>query len=137
MEYETNSESPNTPYRRYKKWQSFAQESGLSDFIRRESGEPLVLPPYSLTPEQSQSVQNDSVKAVAQITEEFRRFRVKAEVARKQADATVRALHSNNVVTTTAKIHGQDLVSFAIHFIDVHLICFAFVFHELSNLRDK
>lgn len=70
----------------------------------------MVLPAYSLTPQQSEAVQADSKEAVARITEEFRRFRVRAEVARKQADATVRALHSNNVVTTRAKIQGQDLV---------------------------
>ena len=109
VEYETNPDGP-APYRRYKKWQSFATESELADFIRRDTGEPLVLPAYSLTPQQSEAVQADSKEAVARITEEFRRFRVRAEVARKQADATVRALHSNNVVTTRAKIQGQDLV---------------------------
>lgn len=109
VEYETNPDAVNTPYRRYKKWATFTSESELSDFIRRDTGEPLVLPPYSLTPTQSESVQKKSQEAVSQITEEFRRFRVKAEVARKQADATVKALHNNNVVTTTAKIHGQDL----------------------------
>lgn len=108
VEYETNPEAP-TSYRKYKKWESFTSESKLSDFIRRDAGEPLSLPPYSLTPKQSESIQHESQKAVANITEEFRRFRVRSEVARKQADATVRALHSNNVVTTRAKIHGQDL----------------------------
>jgi len=111
VEYETNPDNPNVVYRRYKKWSSFNSEPELSDFIRRDTGEPLVLPSYSLTPKQSETVEKKSDQAVSQITEEFRRFRVRAEVARKQADATVKALHNNNVVTTTAKIHGQDLVS--------------------------
>ena len=110
VDYETNTESGNV-VRQYQKWHSFRSEAELSDFIRRDSGEPLVLPPYSLTPEQSAVIQLESEQAVSHVTEEFRRFRVRAEVARKQADATVRALHSNNVVTTRAKIHGQDLVS--------------------------
>jgi len=109
VEYETNPDNPNVVYRRYKKWSSFNSEPELSDFIRRDTGEPLVLPSYSLTPKQSETVEKKSDQAVSQITEEFRRFRVRAEVARKQADATVKALHNNNVVTTTAKIHGQDL----------------------------
>jgi len=94
---------------KYKKWISFTSESALVDFIRRDTGEPLVLPPYSLTPAQSAKVENESSQAVAHITEEFRRFRVRAEVARKQADATVKAIHSNNVETTRSKIEGQDL----------------------------
>lgn len=108
VDYETDTESGNV-VRKYQKWHSFRSEAELSDFIRRDSGEPLVLPPYSLTPEQSAAIQLESEQAVAHVTEEFRRFRVRAEVARKQADATVRALHNNNVVTTRAKIHGQDL----------------------------
>jgi len=109
VEYETNPDNVSTPYRRHQQWEKFSSESQLSDYIRRDSGEPLLLPPYSLTPQQSQDIQTNSQKTVDQITEEFRRFRVRSEVARKQADATVRAIHSNNVVTTRAKIHGQDL----------------------------
>lgn len=116
VEYETNPQlnlngnSQSTPaYRKYKKWLSFSSESALADFIRRDTGEPLVLPPYSLTPAQSARVEEEASQAVAHITEEFRRFRVRAEVARKQADATVRAIHTNNVQTTRAKIEGQDL----------------------------
>jgi len=109
VEYETNPDNVSAPYRRHQQWEKFSSESQLSDYIRRDSGEPLLLPPYSLTPQQSQDIQTNSQKTVDQITEEFRRFRVRSEVARKQADATVRAIHSNNVVTTRAKIHGQDL----------------------------
>ncbi len=98
-------------YRRYKEWHRFTNESALSDYIRRDTGEPLTLPPYSLSPEQSQKIAEDAKKAVASITEEFRRFRVRAEVAKKQADATVRALHSNSVQTTRMRIEGQDIVS--------------------------
>lgn len=83
----------------------------MSDYIRRDTGEPLSLPEYSLSPEQSSKLAEEAKRQVANISEEFRRFRVRAEVAKKQADATVRALHSNSVQTTRLRIEGQDIES--------------------------
>mmetsp|Transcript_35537 Transcript_35537/g.64036 ORF Transcript_35537/g.64036 Transcript_35537/m.64036 type:complete len:487 (-) Transcript_35537:224-1684(-) len=118
IEYETanDNDTPNNPlntpsFRRHKQWQCFPNESALSDYIRRDTGEPLTLPPYSLSPEQSQKMADEAKKAVSSISEEFRRFRVRAEVAKKQADATVRALHTNSVQTTRMRIEGQDIES--------------------------
>lgn len=102
--------SPNAPPpKRYQRWRKFETETELDDHVRRETGEPIVLPPYSLSPSQSVKIEEEAKKAVMDITEEFRRFRVRSEVARKQADATVRALHSSNVQTTRRRIEGQDL----------------------------
>lgn len=102
----------NTPsFRRHKQWICFKTESALSDYIRRDTGEPLTLPPYSLSPDQSHQLEEETKKQVASISEEFRRFRVRAEVAKKQADATVRALHTNSVQTTRMRIEGQDIES--------------------------
>ena len=120
IEYETslNSDGNNnsidlspSSYRRHKQWSCFKNESALSDYIRRDTGEPLTLPPYSLTPDQSQRVADDAKKTIQSISEEFRRFRVRAEVAKKQADATVRALQTNSVQTTRKLIEGQDIES--------------------------
>ncbi|ACI64127.1 predicted protein [Thalassiosira pseudonana CCMP1335] len=116
IEYETATSDNNDAYdpssfKRYKQWNKFTNESALSDYIRRDTGEPLTLPPYSLSAEQSQKLAEDAKKAVSSISEEFRRFRVRAEVAKKQADATVRALHSNSVQTTRMRIEGQDIES--------------------------
>jgi hypothetical protein len=58
-----------------------------------------------------EKLQEEARQAVSHITEEFRRYRVRSEVARKQADATVKALHNNNVKTTQERIEGQDLES--------------------------
>lgn len=102
------------PLRVYKKWKRFQSESELSDFIRRDSGEPLVLPPYSLSPAQSERIQQEARQSVSQVTEEFRRFRVRAQVARKQADAQIRDLQSNKVQSAKRRIEGQDLVSYLI-----------------------
>lgn len=106
-----NPEMPEAePMRVYKKWKRFETESQLSDFIRRDSGEPLTLPPYSLSPAQSERIQEKSRQSVSQITEEFRRFRVRAEVARKQADAQIRDFQNNKVQSAKRRIEGQDLV---------------------------
>ena len=115
VEYETFNpdqmdNNPNAPPpRRYQRWRRFETETELDDHVRTESGEPIVLPPYSLSPSQSVKVEEEAKRAIADITEEYRRFRVRSEVARKQADATVRALHSSNVQTTRRRIEGQDL----------------------------
>ena len=77
-------------------WKSFDSEAALNDFVQSRNhtsgGEPLQLPPYSLTAEQSQALQTHSQQAVAAVTEEFRRFRVKAELHRKQADQHIHQL---------------------------------------------
>mmetsp|Transcript_14235 Transcript_14235/g.17932 ORF Transcript_14235/g.17932 Transcript_14235/m.17932 type:complete len:450 (+) Transcript_14235:144-1493(+) len=112
VEYESNYDEVTESFTALtKKWHQFDSEAALENFIRRDTGEPIALPPYSLTPEQSRLVEEESRQAVSHVTEEFRRYRVRAEVARKQADATVRALHSNNVLTTKRRIEGQDLES--------------------------
>ncbi|KAL7528966.1 hypothetical protein ACHAWF_002785 [Thalassiosira exigua] len=98
-------------YRRERRWRRFATEAALADHIRRDTGEPLTLPPYSLSPDQSRRVEDDARRAVASISEEFRRFRVRAEVAKKQADATVRALHTSTVQATRMRVEGQDVES--------------------------
>lgn len=100
-----------TPTMRFSRWRRFRSESSFSDHIRRDLGEPITVPPYSLSPRQSQQIEEEARQAVTHVTEEFRRFRVRAEVARKQADATVRALQSNNVQSAQRHIEGQDIAS--------------------------
>jgi hypothetical protein len=101
-------ESLASPPKRTKKWKKFDSESELTDFIRRDTGEPLTLPPYSLTPQQSAKIEEEAKKTVSRITEDFRRFRVKSEMARKQADAQIRDLQSNNVESAKRRIEGQE-----------------------------
>ena len=100
-----------TPAKRFLRWRRFLSEIALSDHVRRDSGEPVSLPPFSLSPGQSQQLEKEARQAVVHITEEFRRFRVRAEVSRKQSDAVVRSLQSNNVQKTQMQIEGQDIAS--------------------------
>jgi hypothetical protein len=112
MEFEIhNAAMQDAEPRVSQKFLRFETESELSDFIRRDSGEPLTLPPYSLSPSQSNRIQEEAKQSVSQVTEEFRRFRVRAEVARKQADAQIRYLQSTKVQAAKRRIEGQDLVS--------------------------
>jgi hypothetical protein len=95
---------------RKKLWKRFDSESELNDFIRRDTGEPLTLPPYSLTPQQSSRTTVEADKKVSSITEEYRRFRVKSEMTRKKMDAQIRELQSSNVETTKRQIEGREHV---------------------------
>ena len=88
----------------YKEWIRFDTESELHDYIRRDTGEPLQLPPYSLSPEQSARIQQEAATQVSRITEDFRRFRVKSELARKQADAQIRDLQSHQARSAAQRI---------------------------------
>ncbi|KAG7363494.1 GRIP domain containing protein [Nitzschia inconspicua] len=95
--------------KRMKQWKRFDAESDLADFIRRDTGEPLTVPPFSLTPQQSLRISTDAEKRVSQITEEFRRFRVKSEMTRKQMDSQIRELQSTNVESAKRRIEGKDV----------------------------
>jgi len=110
IEYESGFDAVTEAYTSVStRWKKFCSEAEFADYVRRDTGEPITLPPFSLSPEQSRSIQEEAHQAVNHITEEYRRYRVRSEVARKQADATVRALHSNNVTSTKNRIEGQDL----------------------------
>lgn len=95
--------------KRLRKWKKFDSDNDLMDFIRRDTGEPLTLPPYSLTPQQSAKIQEEAKREVQQLTEEFRRFRVRSEMARKQADAQIRELQNTNVESAKRRIEGQEV----------------------------
>jgi len=122
LEYEPPSSEDTTPItntannnnntaisKRWTKWRKFSSESELSDFIFRDTGEPIVLPNYSLSPEQSFKLEQDAKQTVAFLTEEFRRYRVRAEVQRKQTDATLKALQGASLNTAQQKIEDEDL----------------------------
>lgn len=111
LEFESDPDTTLTPTRT-KQWKRFMSEQALSDYIRRDNnlmGDRITLPAYSLTPEQSLALEEDGKKNLGQITEEFRRYRVKAEVARRQADDQLKTLQSGNVVNTQKRIEGQDI----------------------------
>lgn len=109
LEMETINEVTDA-HKRFKEWKRFDTQSELQDFVRRDTGEPLTLPPYSLSADESAKLQEDARTQIASITEEFRRFRVRAELARKQADTQIRELQSNNVQRATKQIEKNEAV---------------------------
>ena len=100
-------------YKQWNSWKSFHSEADLVDFVRRNaaSGEPLSIPPFSLSPEESQSIKQESQQVVAHLTEEFRRYRVKSEVTRKQADNALKAAQVENVTQTQRRIETEHTKS--------------------------
>lgn len=104
-----SSESSSNPNHRYKKWKKFNTDSQLDDFIRRETGEPIILPPYGLSQEQSLQIQSKAKEDVARVTEDFRRFRVRSELDKKQKETYIRELQNTNVQTTKRRIEGFDI----------------------------
>jgi hypothetical protein len=62
-------------------------EQELLDFIQRIPGVPLVVPSKCLSVEESHRILEDSNRRIERIVEEFRRFKVRTEIARKQKDA--------------------------------------------------
>lgn len=93
-----------------RQWKRFDSELDLSDFIRRDTGEPLTLPPCSLTQKQSFRTTSEAEKKISAITEEYRRFRVKSEMTRKRMDSQIRDLQNSKVESTTRLIEGQNHV---------------------------
>eukprot|EP01041_Mallomonas_annulata_P001423 gene1423-2730_t len=68
-------------------WICFRSEQELDDFVQRGTGEPLVKPPKCLSPHESEQLELECKKRVDRIVEEFRRYKVRSEIARKQKDA--------------------------------------------------
>jgi hypothetical protein len=69
------------------RWVSFKTQDALLDFCQKIQGVPLKPPAVSLTPEESTRIVADADSKVERIVEEFRRFKVRTEIARKQKDA--------------------------------------------------
>eukprot|EP00545_Synedropsis_sp_CCMP1620_P007135 CAMPEP_0119003308 /NCGR_PEP_ID=MMETSP1176-20130426/486_1 /TAXON_ID=265551 /ORGANISM="Synedropsis recta cf, Strain CCMP1620" /LENGTH=431 /DNA_ID=CAMNT_0006954897 /DNA_START=18 /DNA_END=1310 /DNA_ORIENTATION=+ len=109
MDFEVDNPDTPDPPKRWQKWKRFQNASQLDDYIRRDTGEPLVVPPVSLSPDQSRRIQGDAKQTITKVTDDFRRFRVRSEVSRKQTDAHIRDLQTTNVATAKRRIEGEDL----------------------------
>ena len=73
-------------------WKKFDAELDLLDYIRRDTGEPLELPPYCLTADRAEEMQEESKAELEKLKEEYRRYRVRSEIQRKQKDAELRKM---------------------------------------------
>ena len=117
MEMQTTTDDGNN-CRRYKEWKRFDTEAQLQDYIRLETGEPLVLPPYALSQEQSKLIQEQAEQQVVKVNDEFRRFRVKAELARKQSESLIRELQTSLTQKVAERIQNGNDDSINVHILD-------------------
>lgn len=90
-------------------WRRFESEEGLQDFVRRDHGEPIRIPEPCMDEQEATQLRKDMEQSVGRITEEFRRFRVRAEISRKQKDAEARQAAAASIVGHQRRINGQDL----------------------------
>ena len=90
-------------------WRHFATEEAVFDFIRRDTGEPVAIPHPSLSPEESCEVVEEARRAVEKSNEEFRRYRIRAEIARKQREAESKQALGSSIIEQQRRINGQDI----------------------------
>ncbi|RLN74509.1 hypothetical protein BBJ28_00016309 [Nothophytophthora sp. Chile5] len=91
-------------------WHCFRSEDEIQSYANRAAGEPLSLPDLSLSPQEVERVKKSLKEEIDRVQEEFRRYRVRSEITRKQKDAEIRKQMSANVMARqTEKISETDL----------------------------
>jgi hypothetical protein len=90
-------------------WKFFYNEDDLSDFIQNIPGAPVSIPERCLTNQESSTIELESKKKVDRLVEEFRRFKVQTEIARKQKDAEMRNQSNLRGNTNTLPISSLTL----------------------------
>lgn len=109
IEFAPDLESTTSSEETIEQWKRFSCDQEVEDFVRKVTGEPLVIPPCSLTPEQADQIRQETKTQIDRVQEEFRRYRVRAEISRKQKDAEIQKLTTSSVTKHQERIAGQDL----------------------------
>lgn len=87
-------------------WQCFNSEQDLVDFVSRIPGAPLTIPPRSLSSAESLQIENEAKSIVDKVVEDFRRYKVKMEIALKQKDVDVKK--ASNIRSTEITSNNSD-----------------------------
>jgi hypothetical protein len=87
-------------------WQCFNSEQDLVDFVSRIPGAPLTIPPRSLSSTESLQIENEAKSIVDKVVEDFRRYKVKMEIALKQKDVDVKK--ASNIRSTEITSNNSD-----------------------------
>ncbi|CAI5710652.1 unnamed protein product [Peronospora effusa] len=90
-------------------WHCFQTEEEIQAYANRASGEPLMLPDLSMTPSEVESVKKSLKEEIDRVQEEFRRYRVRSEITRKQKDAEIRKISANVMAKQTEQILETDV----------------------------
>ncbi len=83
-------------------WRGFESETGLVTFVRENASawggaEGIAIPVTCLTPQETMELQAESEAKVMKIREDYRRYRVQAELRQKHKDAEVRMIAANTI----------------------------------------
>jgi len=73
-------------------WVAFASMQAVDEYIARQPGVPLTCPSRCLSNHDSSKLEAETSQRIEKIVEEFRRYKVKNEIWRKQKDAETRQL---------------------------------------------
>ncbi|ETV76843.1 hypothetical protein, variant [Aphanomyces astaci] len=90
-------------------WLAFQHEADLLEYVRRASGEPVRVPDLSLPPSDVLQMKLDLSDELERVQEEFRRYRVRSEITRKQKEAELRKISASALTKQTEQIGGMDL----------------------------
>eukprot|EP01035_Chromulina_nebulosa_P017343 gene17343-22889_t len=90
-------------------WKLFTSEQELDEFIQRVPGVPLTKPHRSLSSIESKLIEEESKKRVDKIIEEFRRFKVRSEISRKQKDSGNKLSLTSSPISSSSAISELDI----------------------------
>ncbi|ETL31753.1 hypothetical protein, variant 7 [Phytophthora nicotianae CJ01A1] len=90
-------------------WHCFHNEEEIQEYANRATGEPLTLPDLSMAPYEVERVKKSLKEEIDRVQEEFRRYRVRSEITRKQKDAEIRKMSMNVMAKQTEQISETDL----------------------------
>ncbi|CEG38825.1 GRIP [Plasmopara halstedii] len=91
-------------------WHCFNNEEEIQAYANRATGEPLMLPDFSMMPYEVERVKKSLEEEIDRVQEEFRRYRVRSEIARKQKDAEIRKMNANVMAKQTEQIAEIDIL---------------------------
>jgi len=107
FEWGVMSEAETTPPE--PSWCSFQSEEQLQDFIRIDCGEPILVPPCCMTSEEAKKVTDDAKAQILKVQDEFRKYKIKAEIARKQKEAEAKQALGASLAEKSRRIIGLDM----------------------------
>jgi hypothetical protein len=86
-------EVPHPPLnKRY--WAAFESEQQFTTYLSQNSliggGEPIAVPPFCMGEDESEAVRREAADSLKFVTEEYRKYRVRSEVARKELEGRLR-----------------------------------------------
>nr|CCA27597.1 conserved hypothetical protein [Albugo laibachii Nc14] len=103
IEYDTESENVSFG------WHRFSSDSHLLSYTEKALGEPIQIPSLSLLPSQVAEMQKQLKQDLEQVQEEFRRYRVRAEITRKQKESEIRKIQADAMSSHSHQLSETDL----------------------------